>query len=214
METRNHYDLAMMGEFITYEDTLMKVVSKNSKWMTLKNLSDQSLIYVRRECLPEELPEKEVLEEVSGDIREKNIGELFYYMGELVRLVDKGDEWVRLCNVKDEICFDITYRPQAVLLYEKEVSKERCQTKNIDESLANFNKAVEEHLEREAELKYREGVKKIFEFKWQCGDRVSYTSAVASKCSRAKRKVRRFIERCYNEKVTKISLASVSDLLK
>ena len=153
METRNHYDLAMVGEFITYEDTLMKVVSKNSKWITLKNLSDQSLIYVKRDWLPEELPEKEVL-------------------------------------------------------------KERRQTKNIDESLTSFNKAVEEHLEKEAELKYREGVKKIFEFKWECGDRVSYTSAVASKCSRAKRKIKRFIERCYKEKVTKISLVSVSDLLK
>lgn len=153
MRTRKDYDYALPGEFIRHEGELMKVVSKNSKWITLKDLTKQNLIYIRRDWLLEELPEKEVSEE--------------------------------------------TYR-----------------TKNIDESLASFNKAIEEHLEKEAELKYREGVKKIFEFKWECDDRVSYTSAVAKKCSRAKRKVRRFVERCYNEKVTKISLVSVSDLLK
>lgn len=153
MRTRKDYDYALPGEFIRHEGELMKVVSKNSKWITLKDLTKQNLIYIRRDWLLEELPEKEVSEE--------------------------------------------TYR-----------------TKNIDESLASFNKAIEEHLEKEAELKYKEGVKKIFEFKWECGDRVSYTSAVARKCSRAKRKIRRFIERCYNKKVTKISLVSVSDLLK
>lgn len=153
MRTRKDYDYALPGEFVRHEGVVMKVVSKNSKWITLKDLTNESLIYIKYDWLPEELSEKEVS--------------------------DKKD-----------------------------------QTKNIEESLASFNKAVEEHLEKEAELKYREGVKKIFEFKWECGDRVSYTSAVASKCSRAKRKVRRFIERCYNEKVTKISLVSVSDLLK
>lgn len=157
MRTRKDYDYALPGEFVRHEGELMKVVSKNSKWITLKDLTKQNLIYIKRDSLLEELPEKEVSEEVS---------------------------------------------------------EERHQTKNVEESLTSFNKAIEEHLEKEAELKYREGVKKIFEFKWECGDRVSYTSAVASKCSRAKRKVRRFIERCYNEKVTKISLVSVSDLLK
>lgn len=153
MRTRKDYDYALPGEFVRHEGELMKVVSKNSKWITLKDLTKQNLIYIKRDWLLEELPEKEV-------------------------------------------------------------SEEKYRTKNIDESLESFNKAIEEHLEKEAELKYREGVKKIFEFKWECGDRVSYTSAVARKCSRAKRKVRRFVERCYNEKVTKISLISVSDLLK
>lgn len=153
MRTRKDYDYALPGEFVRHKGELMKVVSKNSKWITLKDLTKQNLIYIKRDLLPEELPEKEV-------------------------------------------------------------SEERHQAKNVEESLASFNKAIEEHLEKEAELKYREGVKKIFEFKWECDDRVSYTSAVAKKCSRAKRKIRRFIERCYNEKVTKISLVSVSDLLK
>ena len=209
MRTRKDFDNAKIGDSVLYEDALVKVVDKTSIWIVL-NTSEGKLIFITRALLPEELPEKEV----SEDFRKKNIGELFYYEGEIVRLVDKGDEWVRLCNIKDEICFDITYRPQPVLLYKKEVSEERCRTENIEESLASFNKAVEEHLEKEAELKYKEGVKKIFEFKWECGDRVSYTSAVARKCSRAKRKIRRFIERCYNKKVTKISLVSVSDLLK
>lgn len=153
MRTRKDYDYALPGEFVRHEGVVMKVVSKNSKWITLKDLTNESLIYIKYDWLPEELPEKEV-------------------------------------------------------------SEERHQAKNVEESLASFNKAVEEHLEKEAELKYREGVKKIFEFKWECGDRVSYISAVARKCSRAKRKIRRFIERCYNKKVTKISLVSVSDLLK
>ena len=153
MRTRKDFDNTVIGGCVVYEGVVMGVANKSPKWITLRDFSNDSLVYVRYDWLPEELPEKEV-------------------------------------------------------------SRERCRTKNVEESLASFNKAIEEHLEKEAELKYREGVKKIFEFKWECGDRVSYTSAVASKCSRAKRKVRRFIERCYNEKVTKISLLSVSDLLK
>lgn len=147
------------------------------------------------------------------DFDNAKIGDSVLYEDKLVKVVNKSPIWIVLNTSEGEVTYiRRDWLPEE--LPEKKVSKERCQTKNIDESLANFNKAIKEHLEKEAELKYREGVKKIFEFKWECGDRVSYTSAVASKCSRAKRKIKRFIERCYKEKVTKISLVSVSDLLK
>ena len=147
------------------------------------------------------------------DFDNAKIGDSVLYEDKLVKVVNKSPIWIVLNTSEGEVTYiRRDWLPEE--LPEKKVLEERYQTKNVEESLASFNKAVEEHLEREAELKYREGVKKIFEFKWQCGDRVSYTSAVARKCSRAKRKVRRFVERCYNEKVTKISLVSVSDLLK
>ncbi len=147
------------------------------------------------------------------DFDNAKIGDSVLYEDALVKVVDKTSIWIVLNTFEGKLIF-ITRALLPEELPEKEVSEERCRAENIEESLASFNKAVEEHLEKEAELKYKEGVKKIFEFKWECGDRVSYTSAVARKCSRAKRKIRRFIERCYNKKVTKISLVSVSDLLK
>lgn len=147
------------------------------------------------------------------DFDNAKIGDSVLYEDKLVKVVNKSLIWIVLNTSEGEVTYvRRDWLPEE--LPEKEVSEERHQAKNVEESLASFNKAIEEHLEKEAELKYREGVKKIFEFKWECGDRVSYTSAVARKCSRAKRKVRRFVERCYNEKVTKISLVSVSDLLK
>lgn len=147
------------------------------------------------------------------DFDNTKIGDSVLYEGVLVKVVDKTSIWTVLNTSEGELIF-ITRALLPEELPEIEDLGEKEFTKNIEESLTSFNKAVEEHLEKEAELKYREGVKKIFEFKWECGDRVSYTSAVARKCSRAKRKIRRFIERCYNEKVIKISLVSVSDLLK
>lgn len=147
------------------------------------------------------------------DFDNVKIGDSVLYEGKIVKVVDKTSIWIVLNTSEGKLIF-ITRALLPEELPEIEDLEEKELTKNIEESLASFNKAIEEHLEKEAELKYKEGVKKIFEFKWQCGDRVSYTSAVAKKCSRAKRKVRRFIERCYNEKVTKISLISVSDLLK
>ena len=147
------------------------------------------------------------------DFDNVKIGDSVLYEGKIVKVVDKTSIWIVLNTSEGKLIF-ITRALLPEELPEIEDLEEKELTKNIEESLASFNKAIEEHLEKEAELKYKEGVKKIFEFKWQCGDRVSYTSAVAKKCSRAERKVRRFIERCYNEKVTKISLISVSDLLK
>lgn len=147
------------------------------------------------------------------DFDNTKIGDSVLYKGKIAKVVDKTSIWIVL-NTSEERLIFITRALLPEELPEIEDLEEKDQTKNIEECLASFNKAVEEHLEKEAELKYREGVKKIFEFKWECGDRVSYTSAVARKCSRAKRKIRRFIEHCYNEKVTKISLVSVSDLLK
>lgn len=147
------------------------------------------------------------------DFDNAKIGDSVLYEGKIVKVVDKTSIWIVLNTSEEKLIF-ITRGLLPEELPEIEDLEEKDRTRNIDESLASFNKAIEEHLEKEAELKYREGVKKIFEFKWECGNRVSYTSAVARKCSRAKRKVRRFVERCYNEKVTKISLISVSDLLK
>lgn len=151
MQTKKDFDNAKIGDSVLYEGKIVKVLNKSSIWIVL-NTSEGTFTYIRRDWLPEELPEKEVSEEVL--------------------------------------------------------------TKNVEESLASFNKAVEEHLEKKAELKYKEGVEKIFDFKWQCGDKVGYTASFASRCSRAKRKVKRFIERCYNEKVTRITLMNTIDLLK
>ena len=85
MRTRKDFDNAVIGGCVVYEGVVMGVANKSPKWITLRDFSNDSLVYVRYDWLPEELPEKEV-------------------------------------------------------------SEERRRTKNVEESLASFNKAIGEHL--------------------------------------------------------------------
>lgn len=226
--TREEFRKLKVGSFVVHNDNKKEVVGKTSQWLKLRD-SDGENSYVMYETLPK-----------LHHCNNNNLKDLYV----VVNVYDKNDDLVgsvkidgelysnqlkefmkfpnvECCNEENKEVLSKFFEDSKIKLSDNLLEKfplfsemRFCNKNEIEQKIIDFEKAVDEYIDSKKIENYNSKMAKVFEIKWITEKHSGYVTVIAKNLSRAKRKLRRYLERVFQETVISVNCINRVDLLK
>lgn len=225
--TREEFKKLKVGSFVVHKGDNKEVVSKTSQWLKLRD-SRGNYSYIMFETLPK-------LYHCNNNLKNSAV---------MVNVYNKNDDLVGSVKIDDEsysfqlnrflnfpevecckeekkkilskLCEDAKIKLPDNFLEEDSLDSIMCfcNKNEIEQKIIDFEKAVEEYIDSKKIENYNSKITKVFEIKWSTEKHSGYVTVVVKNLSRAKRKLRRYLERVFQETVISVNRINRVDLLK
>nr|DAS39968.1 MAG TPA: hypothetical protein [Caudoviricetes sp.] len=226
--TREEFKKLKVGSFVVHNGDNKEVVSKTSQWLKLQD-SDGNNSYVMYETLPElhhcnntNLKDLDIIVNVY-DKHDDLVGSVKIdgglYSNQLKEFMKFPN--VERCNEENKEVLSKFFEDAKIKLPDNLLEKfplfsktSFCDKNEIEQKIIDFEKAVDEYIDSKKIENYNSKMAKVFEMKWITKKHSGYVTVVAKNLSGAKRKLRRYLERVFQETVISVNCINRVDLLK
>lgn len=225
--TREEFKKLKVGSFVVHKGENKEVVSKTSQWLKLRD-SRGNYSYIMFETLPKlhhcnnNLKDSAVIVNVYNE-NDDLVGSVKLdgesYSERLNRFLNFPE--VECCNEENKEVLSKFFEDAKIKLPDNLLEKfplfsktSFCDKNEIEQKIIDFEKAVDEYIDSKKIENYNSKMAKVFEMKWITEKHSGYVTVVAKNLSRAKRKLRRYLERVFQETIISVNCINRVDLLK
>lgn len=226
--TREEFRKLKVGSFVVHNDNKKEVVGKTSQWLKLRD-SDGENSYVMYETLPKlyhcnntRLKDSVAIVNVY-DENEDLVGSVKIDGGSYSNKLKEFMKFpnVECCNEENKEVLSKFFEDAKIKLPDNLLEKfplfsktSFCDKNEIEQKIIDFEKAVDEYIDSKKIENYNSKMAKAFEIKWITEKNSGCVTVVAKNISRAKRKLRRYLERTFQEVTISVDCVKTVDLFK
>jgi hypothetical protein len=226
--TREEFKKLKVGSFVVHKGENKEVVSKTSQWLKLRD-SRGNYSYIMFETLPKlhhcnnnNLKDSVVIVNVYNE-NDDLVGSVKIdgglYSNQLKEFMKFPN--VECCNEENKEVLSKFFEDAKIKLPNNLLekfplfSKKRfCNKNEIEQKIIDFENAVDEYIDSKKIENYNSKMVKAFEIKWITEKHSGCVTVIAKNLSRAKRKLRRYLERTFQEVITSVDCIKTVDLFK
>lgn len=226
--TREEFKKIKVGDFVIHNNNKKEVIGKTSQWLKLRENNGENA-YVMYETLPKllhcnnnNLKDSVVIVNVYNE-NDDLVGAVKIDGGLCSNQLKEFMKFpnVECCKEENKEVLSKFFEDAKVKLPDNLLEKfpffsKKCfRNKNeIEQKIIDFEKAVDEYIDSKKFENYNSKITKGFEIKWITEKHSGVITVLANNLSRAKRKLRRHLERTFQEIITSIDCVKTVDLFK
>nr|DAV67702.1 MAG TPA: hypothetical protein [Caudoviricetes sp.] len=226
--TREEFKKIKVGDFVIHNNNKKEVIGKTSQWLKLRDNNGENsyvmyeTLFELHHCNNNNLKDSVAIvnvynknDDLVGSV--KIDGGL--YSNQLKEFMKFPN--VECCKEENKEVLSKFFEDAKVKLPDNLLEKfplfsKKCfRNKNeMEQKIIDFEKAVDEYIDSKKFENYNSKITKAFEIKWITEKHSGVITVLANNLSRAKRKLRRHLERVFQETIISVDCTNRIDLLK